>query len=117
MKIDNEKLKKLNNRLDLENLSLKNQLNFGKTNTRIITSKNKYRVVEYILPFFSERFENEQIGYFSEKTLYKNKKKGYLDILEDYILVFFGSGKSILIDKKKLENQEFDYKYLKNNLS
>ena len=117
LKIENEKLKKLNNRLDLENLSLKNQLNFGKTNTRIITSKNKYRVVEYILPFFSERFENEQIGYFSEKTLYKNKKKGYLDILEDYILVFFGSGKSILIDKKKLENQEFDYKDLKNNLS
>ena len=68
LKIENEKLKKLNNRLDLENLSLKNQLNFGKTNTRIITSKNKYRVVEYILPFFSERFENEQIGYFSEKN-------------------------------------------------
>ena len=55
MKIENEKLKKLNNRLDLENLSLKNQLNFGKTNTRIITSKNKYRVVEYILPFFFQK--------------------------------------------------------------
>ena len=75
LKIENEKLKKLNNRLDLENLSLKNQLNFGKTNTRIITSKNKYRVVEYILPFFSERFENEQIGYFQKKLCIKIKKK------------------------------------------
>ena len=51
-----------------------------------------------------------------QKKLCIKIKKGYLDILEDYILVFFGSGKSILIDKK-LENQEFDYKDLKNNLS
>ena len=73
-------------------------MNFGKTNTRIINLKI-ISVVEYILPFFSERFENEQIGYFSEKIRIKIKK-GYLDILEDYILVF-GSGKSIWLIKTR----------------
>jgi hypothetical protein len=101
----NEKLKQKNKKLNLENLSLKNQLNFGKRNSYILRSKNNYKIVEYILPFFSQ------------KSLYENKKKGYLDIFENYIFVFFGSGKSILINKNDLNEEKFIFKNLSNNLN
>ena len=101
----NEKLIQQNKKLDLENISFKNQLNFGKINSYNLRSKNNYKIVEYILPFFSQ------------ESLYENKKKGYLDISENYVFVFFGSGKSILINKNDLQNEKFTFKNLSNNLN
>jgi hypothetical protein len=101
----NEKLKQQNKKLYLENLSFKNQLNFGKINSYNLKSKNNYKIVEYTLPFFSQ------------ESLYENKRKGYLDISENYVFVFFGSGKSILINKNDLQNEKFTFKNLSNNLN
>lgn len=100
-KLMNEK----NRMLNLENISLKNQIDFGKENNYILQSNNDYKVTEYILPFFSKT------------SLYENKKKGYLDVYKDHIFIFFGSGKSIFVNKKDLENSKFIFSDLKNNLS
>ena len=49
--------------------------------------------------------------------MYENKKKGYLDINQDFIFIFFGSGKSIVIDKNDLDNTKFNFRNLENNLN
>lgn len=98
-------MKEKNRMLNLENRSLKNQIDFGKENNYILKSNNDYKVTEYILPFFSKT------------SLYENKKKGYLDVYKDHIFIFFGSGKSIFVNKKDLDNSKFIFSDLKNNLS
>jgi len=105
LKIENENLKQYTRDLDLENKSLKNQMNFGKSSIDILNFKNDYKLTKYVLPFYSK------------KSLYANKDKGYLDLYENYILVFFGSGKSILIEIETLNNKKFIYQELNNNLN
>ena len=97
---------------DLFSLNLKNNLNEnllsqGKKETKIILSKNnqQYALTKYTLPFSDS------------KNLLKNKNKtGYLDIINDSLVVVFTSGKIISIDKNKLIHGNFFYKEISNNL-
>jgi len=61
LKIENENLKQYTRDLDLENKSLKNQMNFGKSSIDILNFKNDYKLTKYVLPFYSK------------KSLYANK--------------------------------------------
>tara|TARA_B100001175_G_scaffold315737_1_gene327960 strand:+ start:2171 stop:3595 length:1425 start_codon:yes stop_codon:yes gene_type:complete len=105
LKAENEKLKKKNRKLHFESIKFKNKLDFGKANEKIINSKNfRYQLNEFILPFYSD------------DELFDNDKKGYLEIYNNKLLVFFGSGKSIIIDIDKLNNNIFEYRDIKNNI-
>jgi len=104
-----KELKVLNH--DLYYLNLKNDLNEnllsqGKKETRIILSKNnqQYILNKYTLPFSDQ------------KNLLKNKKTGYLETTNDFIVVVFTSGKIIRIDKNKLIDGNFFFKEIYNNL-
>ena len=104
-KESNEKLKKQNRKLTFENYYLRNKIDSGKFSERIITTKkNKYKMEEFILPFFVDN------------QLYDNDKKGYIDVYKDRILVFFGSGKMISIKKHNLKNGTLDYELITNNI-
>ena len=104
-KKSNEKLKKQNRKLSFENRYLRNKIDAGKFNERIIkTKKNNYKIEEFILPFFVDN------------QLYDNDKKGYIDIYENKIFVFFGSGKIISINKHNLKKGIFDYELITNNI-
>ncbi len=104
-KESNEELKKQNRKLSFENRYLRNKIDSGKFNERIIkTKKNNYKIEEFILPFFVDN------------QLYDNDKKGYIDIYENKIFVFFGSGKIISINKDNLKKGIFDYELITNNI-
>ncbi len=100
-----EKLKKENRKLQYEKIYFQNKLEFGRSNEKIIKSKkSKYKLNEFILPFFSD------------SNIFDNDKKGYLEIYKNKIIVFFGSGKSIQVDIDELNKNNFDYKEIKNNI-
>ena len=102
--IENENLKQKNRDVNLENKSLKNQMNFGKLSKDTLNFKKNYKLTKFVLPFYSKEY------------LYENKNTGYLELYEDYIIVFFLSGKSILIEIENLDNEQFIYQKLNNNL-
>jgi len=105
LKIQNETLKLKNRVLQFEKKKFQNKLDFGKVSEKIINSKNfKYKINEFILPFYSDI------------DLFDNDKKGYLEIYNNQLIVFFGSGKSIMIDIDKLNNNVFEYRNIKNNI-
>lgn len=95
-----------NNNLRLQNLKLNNLINQGRLDNEIDLNKgSEHKYYSFVLPFFDEN------------DLAANKLSGYLEILDDYVFVIFTSGKSILIDKKKLLDKKFEYQELKNNLN
>ncbi len=105
IKRENEKLKVDINTLDYENIYLKNKLEFGKFNEKIINSKNsKYNLKEFILPFYTD------------ENLFDNDKKGFLEIYKNKLIIFFGSGKSILVDTNELKKNNLTHKNVKNNI-
>ena len=94
-----------NTKISLERDKYKNKTEIGLYSSEIIEgSKNQYFLKSYILPFFDD------------KNLFDNDKKGYLEIIDDKIIVIFGSGKSIVIDKKKLNEGRFHFTEIKNNI-
>ena len=99
------KLKEENKKLSLENDKYKNKTEIGFYSSETIEgSKSQYFLKSYILPFFND------------ENLFDNNKKGYLEIIENKILVIFGSGKSIVIDKDKLNIGKFHFIEVKNNI-
>ena len=101
-------LKLLNHKyfyLNLKNELNENLLSQGKKEIRTILSKNKqqYILTKYTLPFSDQ------------KNLIKNKKTGYLAIINDSIVVVFTSGKIISIDKNKLINGNFFFSEIYNH--
>lgn len=105
LKKNNKILSDKNNTLYLENLKYKNLLDIGKKeNFNIILKDKTYKVTKYILPFFNQR------------NIYANKKKGYLEIYKNKIIVTFGSGKTIYLNKDNLNKGIFGYKTIPNNL-
>tara|TARA_B110001452_G_scaffold140046_1_gene116379 strand:- start:1458 stop:2867 length:1410 start_codon:yes stop_codon:yes gene_type:complete len=98
-------LKKKNLILKLKYLKYKNKTEIGLKNLKTIEGKKeKYFLQSYILPFFVD------------ENIYDNDKKGYLDVINNKILIIFGSGKSILIDKDELNKGNFKFIELKNNI-
>jgi hypothetical protein len=105
LNIENIILTDKNNLLYLENLKYKNLLEFGKKEKFKINLKNKtYQMTKYRLPFFNK------------KDIYANKTKGYLEIHKNKIIVTFGSGKIIYLNKDDLNKEVFTHKIIPNNL-
>jgi len=91
--------------LELKYAYLKNKIEYG-TNKKIVLEKekNKYLLNYFIAPFYSENIIN-------------NKKTGYIDLYKNNIILVFGSGKIISIDKFDLINKNIlNFKEIKNNL-
>ena len=60
-------------------------------------------MTKYILPFLI-------------KEIFMQTKKGYLEIYKNKIIVTFGSGKTIYLNKDNLNKGIFGYKTIPNNL-
>lgn len=105
LNIEVTKLNKIKGNLELENIYLKNKLEFGNHEKKIIkTEEAQYELNYFVAPFFDEK-------------LFNNKKSGYVDIYGDNIILVFTSGKIISIKKSDLiSNNNFNFKEIKNNL-
>ena len=53
--IENENLKQKNRDVNLENKSLKNQMNFGKLSKDTLNFNNNYKLTKFVLPFLFKR--------------------------------------------------------------
>ena len=105
LKIKYEAILNENKKLNLENLKLENKLNYGINNKRIIKSEKKiYELNEFIVPFYDD------------KNLFNNKKSGYIEIINDYLIIFFTSGKLLIVNLNNFYNKNIYFKEISNNI-
>ena len=83
----------------------KNELDKGKVKFENYDNES-YRFYSVVLPFIKSQID-----------LHSNKKSGYLEIYNQYIIIFFKSGKIIFIDKKDFFNGKLNFSTVKSNLN
>ena len=94
-----------NKELNLEKIKLENKLNEGTHNKKIIKSKKKiYELNEFIVPFYDD------------EDLFNNKKNGYIEIINDYLIIFLTSGKILIVNQNNFLNKDIYFKQIKNNI-
>ena len=88
--------------------NLKNDLKeIYKENELLILERDKFENILNSGQFKSESYNNEKYKFFSVTLpfnnpldLYSNKKSGYIELYNEYIIIFFTSGKIIFLNKK-----------------
>lgn len=105
LKIKYENVLSENKKLDLENIKLKNKLNYGSHKKKVIKSKKKiYELNEFIVPFYDDN------------NIFNNKRSGYIEIINDFLIIFFTAGKSLVVNLNNFYDDDIYFKSVKNNI-
>lgn len=99
-----QELNEENRKLTLEKHKLENIINSGKLKLENYNF-TKYNYHSIILPFYSE------------DNIFANKKPAYIEIYKDFIIIMFGSGKVIFLDKKDFYNGTLNYSIINSSLN
>jgi hypothetical protein len=104
LEISLKKTVKKNELLILERDKFNNVLNSGKLKFENYNNE-KYKFFSVILPFNNEL------------DLYSNKKSGYIELYDKYIIVFFTSGKIIFLNKEDFFKGVFNFITVESNFN
>ena len=99
---------KENSKLYFENRILKNNIDRGKFEEKIIT---KYKMESFVLPISFNKEQDEKYKDFNVENL-----SGYLDNFEDKIVIAFSKGKIGFLNKSDFFSYKLDFKLIKSNL-
>lgn len=56
------------------------------------------------------------VPFYDDNNLFNNKKSGYIEIFNDFLIIFFTAGKSLVVNLNNFYDDNIYFKPIKNNI-